>query len=368
MTGPTSYRAVAAEDISVPIDGLLTFAEAVLSKLDVPAPDAQLTARILLEADLRGVESHGMAHLVDFYVGRLQRGLINPRPGMRLVSESPAAATLDGDRGLGFIVGHQAMNLAIEKARSTGVGVVAVANSTHYGAGAYYAMLALEQDMIGFSMTTGGRLMALPGGRTRALGLNVLSVAAPTGRGFTYVLDMATSVVAAGKLEIARRRGQPIPEGWAIDSEGRPLTDPSKLHPDGALLPLGGVPVTGGYKGLGLTLMVDILCGALSGFGTSAEIDAGSSAAHCFAALRIDAFEPLPQYLERMEELVDAVGRAAEADGIDASVPGEREHRLAEERRAAGMIALHPAIIEGFRAAAEELGVPFDLGAERSEL
>lgn len=351
-----------SEDLSIEIGRLLPFAEAVLRKLDVPEQDARVTARILLDADLRGVESHGMAHLVDFYVRRLQRGEINPRPNVRTVSETTAAATIDGDRGLGFVVGHRAMQLAIEKAKSAGVGWVAVANSTHYGAGAYYAMLALEHDMIGVSLSTGGRLMAPPGGSGRAVGLNVLSVAAPTPKGFPYVLDMATSVVAAGKLEIARRRGQPIPEGWAIDAEGKPLTNPAKLHPDGMMLPLGGSPLTGAFKGFGLTLMVDILAGALSGFGTSAEIDAGRIAAHCFGALRIDAFVPLEQYMQRVGTMIDAIKRTPTLEGVDEiHIPGELEHALAEQHRAEGRVPLHPAVVEGFRAAAEELGVPFDL-------
>lgn len=351
-----------ADDVSVPIDKLLAFAVAMLGKLGVPGDDARLTASILLDADLRGVESHGMAHLVDFYVRRLQDGHITPGPDIRIVSEAASAATVDGDRGLGFVVGHRAMTMAIDKARASGASVVTVANSTHYGAGAYYAMMALEHNMIGFSMTTGGRLMALPGGSRRAIGLNVLSAAAPTPRGFPYVLDMATSVVAAGKLEIARRRGDPIPEGWAVDAEGRPLTDPWKLHPDGALLPLGGTPATGAFKGFGLTLMVDILCGALSGFGTSVEIDPGMSAAHCFGALRIEAFEPLPAFLDHMGRTIDTLRATSTPEGAPAvRIPGELEHALADERRAAGAVPLHPAILKGFRAAAEQLDVPFDL-------
>jgi LDH2 family malate/lactate/ureidoglycolate dehydrogenase len=173
---------------------------------------------------------------------------------------------------------------------------------------------------------------------------------------------MATSVVAHGKLEIAARRGQPIPEGWAIDGGGRPLTDATKLFPDGAMLPLGGTPATGAYKGFGLALMVDILCGALSGFGTSAEIEQPPAAAHCLGALRIEAFQPLPQYMERMERLIESMKQAPKLEGVDEiRIPGELEHALAEERRAAGAVPLHPAILEGQRAAAEELGVPFDL-------
>ena len=350
------------DDIAVPIDGLLAFAEALLGKLDVPEADARLTASILLDADLRGVESHGMAHLAGFYVRRLQDGLINPRPDINVARQSPSAATLDGDRGLGFVVGHQAMSLAIEKARATGSGWVSVANSTHYGAGAYYAMMALQHDMIGFSMTTGGRLMAAPGALGRTMGLNVLCVAAPTGKPYPYVLDMATSVVAHGKIEIAARRGQSIPEGWAIDAAGRAITDPSNMQPGYALLPLGGLPATGGYKGFGLAMLVDILCGALSGFGTSAEIEGGRTAAHCFGALRIDAFGPEETYLEKIDGMIDAVLRSEVAEGAEqVRIPGELEHRLAQERREAGTVPLHLAILEGFRSAAEELGVPFDL-------
>jgi LDH2 family malate/lactate/ureidoglycolate dehydrogenase len=346
----------------VRIDAVLAFAEAVLLKHDVPEEDARLTARILLDADLRGIESHGLAHLVDFYVRRLQQGEITPRPNLRVTSEAASAATIDGDRGLGFVVGHRAMELAIEKARATGAGFVTAGNSTHYGAGAYNAMMALERDMVGLSMTTGGRLMAPPGGRGRAIGLNVFAVAAPTSQGFPYVLDMATSVVAAGKFEIARRRGLPVPEGWAVDAEGLPITDPHHLHPHGALLPLGGTPLGGAFKGFGLTLLVDILSGALSGFGTSVEIDPGITAAHCFGALRIDAFEPLPEFLEHMGRTVDTLKATPMPPGApEVRIPGELEHALSEQRRAAGAVPLHPAILEGFRTAAAELNVPFDL-------
>ncbi len=350
-----------AQDVPVRTDLLLNFAEALLCKLGVPGDDARVTARILLQADLRGVESHGMAHLADFYVRRLQTGHVNPTPDVRVTSDAPAAATVDGDRGLGFVVGQRAMRIAIEKAEATGVGFVTAGNSTHYGAGAYYAMMALEHDMIGLSMTTGGRLMTPPGALGRAIGLNVLAVAAPTPRAFPYVLDMATSVVAAGKLEIARRRGRPVPEGWAVAADGSPLTDPTALHPDGLMLPLGGTPEGGAFKGFGLTIMVDLLAGALSGSGTSAEL-APFAASHAFAALRIDAFAPKAAYLARMEALISTVKAAPTLAGVDeVRIPGELEHALAGERNAAGAVPLHPKVLEGFRSAAGELGVPFDL-------
>ncbi len=350
------------QDISVPIDALLRFAEALLAKLGVPADDARLTSQLLIETDLRGIESHGIAHLVDFYVRRLQGAEINPKPAISITREAASAATIDGDRGLGFVVGERAMQLAIDKARVTGSGWVSVANSTHYGAGSCYAMMALPEDMIGFSFTTGGRLMTPPGGLGRSVGLNVISVAAPTPRGFPYVLDMATSVVAAGKLEIARRRGTAIPEGWAVDAGGEPLTDPHGLHPSGMLLPLGGLAATGAFKGFGLAILVDILTGALSGFGTSTEIDGGRNAAQCFAALRIDAFVGRDTYMERMGGMIDALKRTPTLEGVDeVRIPGELEHALAESRRKAGTTPMHPAVLDGFQQAAEELGVPFDL-------
>jgi LDH2 family malate/lactate/ureidoglycolate dehydrogenase len=348
-----------AQDIRVPIDRLLAFAEALLTSVDVPADDAGLTARILLDADLRGVESHGMAHLVDFYVRGLQHGRINPRPNVHSTREAPAAAAIDGDRGLGFVVGHRAMARAIDMARATGAGMVSAGNSTHYGAGAYYAMMALDHEMIGISMTTGGKLMTAPGGCERAVGLNVFCVAAPTPREYPYVLDMATSVVAAGKLEIAARRGRTIPEGWAVDAEGHPLTDPTKLHPTGALLPLGGAPASGAFKGFGLTLMVDIFSAALSDFATTAEGQEPLAAAHFFGALRIDAFEPVARYMERMDAMIAALKQRPAGDG-EVRIPGELEHALAERRRADGAIPLHPRIIEGYKAAAGEFAVPFD--------
>lgn len=350
------------QDILVSIEALRSFAEELLAKLGVPGDDARTTASLLLETDLRGIESHGMAHLVDFYVRRLQSGEINPRPSISISREAASAATIDGDRGLGFVVGDRAMRLAIEKARLIGSGWVSVGNSTHYGAGSCYAMMALDENMIGFSFTTGGRLMTPPGGLGRTVGLNVISVAAPTPRGFPYVLDMATSVVAAGKLEIARRRGTSIPEGWAVDARGQPLTDPHGLHPEGMLLPLGGSPVTGAFKGFGLALLVDILAGALSGFGTSAEIEGGRSAAQCFGALRIDAFVSLDEYLERVGAMIDAVKGTPRLEGVDViRIPGELEHELAKSRLRAGTVPVHERVLAGFREAAEEFGVPFDL-------
>src|SRR3972149_5501047 len=252
---------------------LSRFTRAALQAVGVPENGARTTAEILIATDLRGIESHGVAHLADFYVAGIRRGHINPRPEIKIVSESPATAVLDGDSGLGFVVGHYAVAEAMRRARQMGVGVAAVRNSSHYGAGFSYALMAVPHDMVGISLTTGGNLVIPPGGVKPAYGVNVISVAAPTGRsGFPYVLDMATSVVAVGKLEIAARRGLPIPEGWAR-ATGAPLTPaPPRFSAGGALLPLGGTPLFGAYKGFGLALAVDVLSGALSGSGGRAGL------------------------------------------------------------------------------------------------
>lgn len=351
-----------AGDIAVPIDRIRELGTELYVKLGVYEGDARQTVETLIEADLRGVESHGVAHLVDFYVRRLQRGAINARPQIRIVHQSPAAAVMDGDRGLGFVVAHRAMDLAMEKAHETGIGFVSVRNSTHYGAGFHYALKAARRDMVGISMTTGGNIVIPPGGKKRVYGANVISVAAPTGRGFDFVLDGSTSAVAGGKLEIARRRGTSIPEGWALDEEGRATTDPHSFLRGGGLLPLGGDPQHGAYKGFGLAIFADIMTGALSGGGASVTLTGDGAAAHLLGAVRIDAFLAHEEFLEHINTLVDRLKEAERQPGVEAIlIPGEIEARMERERLAEGTIPLHPDIITGINAAAEELGLALRL-------
>ncbi|GAB4333500.1 MAG: Ldh family oxidoreductase [Dehalococcoidia bacterium] len=350
MSGPA--------DIAVPIDRVRELGTALYVRLGVPEANARLTVETLIEADLRGVESHGVAHLVDFYVRRLQRGAINPRPDVRVVHQAPATAVVDGDRGLGFVVAHAAMDMAIEKARETGLGFVSVRNSTHYGAGFHYALKAARKDMVGISMTTGGNIVVPPGGRKRVYGANVISVASPTGRGFDFVLDGSTSAVAGGKLEIARRRGLPIPEGWALDEEGRPTTDPHAFLRGGGLLPLGGDPQHGAYKGFGLAIVADIMTGVLSGAGASVTLPGDGAAAHMLGAVRIDAFLPHEEFLGHIDTLIDRLKAVERQPGVtEILIPGELEARLERERLAAGAIPLHQDIVAGMNAAADELDV-----------
>ncbi len=350
---------MAEEDIIVRADALLDLTAKALRAVGVPDGDAAITADMLVATDLRGVESHGVAHLKGFYVDAIRRGDINPRPNITILSETPAAARMDGDRGLGFVVGHRAMNEAMRRAGETGVGLVSAGNSTHCGAGFYYARMALARDMIGIFMTTGGNVVIPPGGARRAYGANVISVAAPAGEEAPFVLDMATSAVAAGKFEIAARRGMPVPEGWGLDSEGRATTDALSFFRGGGLLPLGGTPELGAYKGFGLALVVDIMCGLLSGFGASIQRSDGFS--HFCGAVRVDAFLPLDQFKTQMDGMVRALKAAPRAEGAgELRIAGEVEQRLEEERRASG-VPLHPTILASLRSMCEELRIECEL-------
>jgi L-2-hydroxycarboxylate dehydrogenase (NAD+) len=346
-------------DILVDADKLHTLGVCALESVGVPSEHARMTADVLLASDLRGVESHGFAHLADFYVGRIRDGRVNARPDVRVIAESPATVTIDADRALGFVPGQIAMSKAIVKAKSVGVGMAAVRNSTHFGPGFFYAMMALPHEMIGWAFTTGGNIVIPPGGARRTYGSNVIAFAAPRREGWPFVLDMATSVVAGGKFEIAHRRGATVPEGWGLDPDGQPITDPEIYLRGGGILPLGGIPLFGAWKGFGLAVMTDVLCGVLSGNGASATVQRGAS--HFFAAMRIDAFEPLNEFYDRMEEMIEKLRAAMRLPGQEPlTFAGEQEWALAKERREKG-IPHHPAVIKALEEMCRACGIEYDL-------
>jgi LDH2 family malate/lactate/ureidoglycolate dehydrogenase len=341
---------------------LVDFSARALEKMGVPADDARLTANILVAADLRGVDSHGVAHLAPFYIKRIKDGLINVRPRIKITSHASATAVVDGDNGLGFVVSCWAMEDAMKRAEKNGTGMVTVHNSTHYGAGAYYAMMALPRDMIGISLTQGGVGVVAPGSRGRGVGLNVISVAVPAGKERPFVLDMATGVVAGGKLELAARNGTPIPVGWAVDADGNPVTDVAKV---GGIVPLGGTTLLGAYKGFGLTMIVDILCSVLSGDLSVPEMNRVSSSrgrsSHFFGAINIASFMPVPRFKERMDAMIKAHHDLPRATGVDRiTLAGEIEWETEQERRRNG-IPLHPAVVKSLQDLAAELNIEFDL-------
>ncbi len=330
-----------------------------LTKMDVPEEDARITAGMLVHTELRGIESHGVARLAAYYVGGIRRGAVNPHPNIQIVRETASTAVVDGDRGLGFVVGHRAMNEAIRRSEATGAGFVSVRNSTHCGSGFNYSIMALPHDMVGIAMTTGGPVMAPAGGSKPTIGINVISVAAPTS-GLPFVLDMCTGVAAVGKLEIAARRGEPIPEGWTIDGDGNPVTDPSAYFRGGcAMLPLGSTHDLRDYKGYGLAVAIDILCSVLSG-GKLSGLPEGTYN-HGYGALRIDAFTPVDEFKALMDGMAEHLKATPRVPGVDRiQLAGDPEHEMEQRRRAEG-IPLHPSVVESLRQMCEELEIEFDI-------
>jgi LDH2 family malate/lactate/ureidoglycolate dehydrogenase len=337
---------------------------------------------VLVAADLRGIDSHGVARLRR-YANGLQSGMMAARPDVQVVAESPATAIIDAGAGLGQPVSCRAMEKAIDKALAVGAGFVAVRNSNHYGIAGYYTMMALAHDCIGFSTTNASVLVVPTFARNAMLGTNPISVAAPASadqdsESWPFVLDMATSTVPRGKLEVYHRLEKPLPLGWATDETGAPTDDTDrvlenfrgKTQGSGGLLPLGGAgELLGGHKGYGLSLMVDILCGVLSGAAyadlvypkTADGKPLPSNIGHCFGALRIDTFRPVEAFRADMDDLQRRLKEAPKAEGQDRIyVHGEKEYEEAERRSRDG-IPLNPKVAADLVSLGEELGVAYDL-------
>ena len=254
---------------------LTRFVQTAFEKLGVPAADAQIAAETLVSADLRGVDTHGVIRFSPhaWYVKWLSDGSMTAKPNIRMISETPSTALLDGDRGMGMVIGHRAMKLAIEKAKQSGIGMVGVRNSRHYGMSAQYAMQALAHDMIGIAMTNAGRQVVPTFGREARFGTNPMCFAVPADKELPFVLDMATTTAAAGKLELAARLEKTIPVGWALDEKAEATQDPRAAQKARRLLPLGGSRDSGSHKGYGLAVLVEILCGVLTGTLTALAVD-----------------------------------------------------------------------------------------------
>jgi L-2-hydroxycarboxylate dehydrogenase (NAD+) len=299
----------------------------------------------------------------------LRQGTINVTPRLKSSSSSPTTASMDGDMGLGFVVGYHAMNDAITRAERYGSGFVTVRNSSHFGAAAYYAMMALPHNMIGLALTSTWPGVVSPDGTSPSVGTNPLAIAVPADKKPPFVLDMATSVVAGGKLEIARRQEASIPEGWAIDGEGKPLTDPGKTSyglPTGGLLPLGGMPETGGYKGFGLGVAIDILCSLLSGAGPNiflSKLSAtpGNPFNHFFGAISIAGFLPVDEFKRQMDRMTEAFEALPTVPGVKkVYLAGGPEAEIARERKASG-IPLDRRVIQTLKDLSIELDIEYDL-------
>jgi LDH2 family malate/lactate/ureidoglycolate dehydrogenase len=344
-------------EIKVPAEKLSAFCQSCFEKLGLAPRGARITAENLIFANLRGVDSHGVIRM-KIYADRLRAGGFKPKARPQVVAEQESSALIDARHGVGQIAATAAMRLAITKAKKTGVAVVSVKNSNHFGASAFYALQAIEHGMIGFAATNAGPTMAPTGGREGRLGNNAMAIAVPAGRLPPIVLDMATGAVAWGKIFVAQQAKRKIPVTWALDRHGLPTDDPNAAAHQGLIQPFGG------YKGYGLSLLLDILTGVLSGGGFSThvrtlykQLETPSQVAHTCAALRIRAFMDLGEFHRRMEEMIQLMHSCPGAPGVERIfVPGEIEHETEQRRRAEG-IPLNGELRNELHALGEELGV-----------
>jgi LDH2 family malate/lactate/ureidoglycolate dehydrogenase len=352
----------------VPAPALKAFIVSVFDRWGTPPAVAELVADLMVRTDLRGVDSHGVGMLPN-YLKWHRQGWIVPAAEPKIVRDEGTTAVVDGQQAFGHHTSTLAMELAIAKARAHGVGFVTCRNSNHYGAAANYSMMALAHEMIGLSMTNAGPAVVPTYGRQAMLGTNPMSVAAPAGSHCPFVLDMATSTVAIGKLSVARRWGKPIPAGWALDDEGQPTTDPNVAYETRLLTPLGATRELGGHKGYGLAVMVDILSGVLAGAGfadvrprrepdrTRADIG------HFFGAIDVARFRDLIAFKADMDDLLEALKDSPKAEGQERIyVAGEPEWECEQRRRREG-IPLAPGLVNQLQEVSAEVAVPFTLGA-----
>ena len=350
---------------------LARFSRRVFEHFGVPEEDARLAATVLQTSDLRGIDSHGVARL-HTYFDMLTLGRINPRPNVTIVRETASTATVDGDNGLGLVVGPKANEIAMTKALEAGSGWVSVRNTNHYGIAGYYVLEALKRDLIGWAMTNSTKLVAPLWGAERMLGTNPIAIAFPGKEEPPIVIDMASCAAAYGKVEMARRAGDSIPEGWAIDRDGHVTTDPAAMIDGGALLPLGSERERGGHKGYGLALMVDVLSAVLSGanwgpftppFALRQEIPArsvGKGIGHFFGALRIDGFIDPEEFKRQIDDLVRTFRRTRPAPGTSGPLlPGDPEREAEATRRRDGIPLIGP-VVEELRDIAARTRIPLD--------
>ena len=346
------------ETILVMADPLRELMSRIFQHLGVSNEDSDIVSDILVTADLRGVDTHGIFYNPKRnYIPRLSNGEINPNPKEEVVNETAATALIDGDQGLGHPAAYKGMNVAIRKAREVGVGLVSIRNSSHLGMLAYYPSMAVQQGMVGMIMTAGGGRIVLPvNGAESMMSTNPLSIGAPAGRHPSFLLDMATSVVAGGKIEVADFLKVAIPKGWALDKHLNPTTDSNVAWQTRKLLPLGDSRELGGHKGFGLSLAVDILCGVLSGNGYTPIVPDGSMS-HFLLVIDIAAMRSLEDFKAEMDEMIDAFHSSPKAPGHDRiSIAGELEWQELNKREKNG-IPFHREIVKWLKSVAEEIGL-----------
>ncbi len=337
---------------------LYDFAKNVFQKIGCSPEHADTAAKTLLSADLRGIDSHGIARLSG-YVRLWEVKRVNATPDIKIIHETPSTAVVDGDSGLGLVVAPFAMQVAIEKAKQVGTGWVSVQISNHFGIAGYHAMMALEHDMIGMAMTNASPLVAPTFSIDKMLGTNPICVAAPAGKEPAFVADFATTTAANGKLEILQRKNADTPLGWVQDADGNPSTDANILKKGGALLPLGGDREHGSHKGYALGAIVDIFSALLSGanyapwvppfpaYVTMPALKPGKGIGHFLGAMRIDAFRPAEDFKKDMDHWIQGFRKCRTIPGEEkVLVPGDPEREFEAERTKNGIPLLEQVVLD----------------------
>jgi LDH2 family malate/lactate/ureidoglycolate dehydrogenase len=339
---------------------LAEWSRKIFMRVGVSETDAAVLTDSLLEANLRGVDTHGVTRMLPIYIRRIQAGIMSPKTKLEIVREKPGTALIDCHNSIGQVSANFAMDLAITKAKDVGTAFVAIAHSNHYGTSAYWAMKALDHGMIGFSCVNAPAAVAPIGGRKPMFGTNPFAVAVPVGKELPFVLDLATTVVARGRIDLFRRQNKALEPGWAFDAMGRPTTDPVEAM-KGLLAPMAG------YKGYGIAFAIDILSGILtsSNYGRhfpgmlAENLEKPTDVGGVFAAISIDSFMDLKEFNDRMEKACREVRECDKAEGVDRIyIPGEIEHNVKAERLVRG-IPLPDAIRADFEQLGAELNVPF---------
>lgn len=346
--------------VTYPVDSLRCWTEGVFQKVGVSRDDAVLFADSLIEANLRGVDTHGITRMLCVYVERIRKGVVNAKSNLLVVREKASSALIDCNNSIGQVGAARAMQIVIEKARQTGVAFTAVTRSNHYGMAAYWAMMALPHGMIGFTSTNGPAMVAPTGGCKAMLSTNPFAIAIPAGREPPVVLDMATTAVSFGRIVLYAKLNKQLEPGWAFDKQGVPTTDPH-VALKGLLAPIGG------YKGYGMALVIDVLSGVMTGssYGThfpgfmSENMTDPTGLGSIFAALNVESFIDLPEFTEAVDKALREIKTSARAAGVKRIyVPGEIEFEMKAERLVHGIPIPDP-VIKDFTALGRELDLPF---------
>jgi LDH2 family malate/lactate/ureidoglycolate dehydrogenase len=324
-------------DMFIDIEEIREFSKQCLLNVHMPEDEAEIITEVLLEADLREIHSHGFLRL-PIYIERIQKGLIRNEAQLTFENENETIAVIDGEYSAGQVVAFKAMEKSIEKSEKSGIGVVAVKNSNHFGISGFYSLMATEKDKIGIVFSNVAPLMPAIGGAEKVIGNNPLSIAAPSGDNEPVVLDMALSNTAFGKILFAKEKGQDIPEGWGVDLKGKSTTNPDDVINGGFLSPVGGP------KGFGLALMVEILTGVLSGGQYSKmipsmyDVSQKQSISHLMITIDIKTFIPLELYYSSIKQLISFIKKSKKAEGVDQIyLPGEIEFVKEKNNREKGV-------------------------------